>query len=195
MERLRTVWHSILGCQGSRCSQRDEAMFYIMERWLYYSCGTALYGRPTVAPCRARPGECSSCYFWLGVFWYHDHIWYHHDIMISYTSICYVKTSIWLHILGVSQYLTHATGILHIWNTCHKWSNTELHNELEEKERNCRCMRQIYDNGHMGHTAWNLPYDRAWEKAPPYDRAWKKTSHILGIWAHIPSIELHILSI
>ncbi len=40
----------------------------------------------------------------------------------------------------------------------------------------------------MGHTAWNLPYDRAWEKAPPYDRAWKKTSHILGIWAHIPSI-------
>ena len=40
----------------------------------------------------------------------------------------------------------------------------------------------------MGHTAWNLPYDRAWEKAPPYDRAWKKTSHILGIWAYIPSI-------
>ena len=47
----------------------------------------------------------------------------------------------------------------------------------------------------MGHTAWNLPYDRAWEKAPPYDRAWKKTSHILGIRAHIPGIELHILSI
>ena len=23
----------------------------------YYSCGTALYGQPTVAPCRARPGE------------------------------------------------------------------------------------------------------------------------------------------
>ncbi len=23
----------------------------------YYSCGTALHGRPTVAPCRLRPGE------------------------------------------------------------------------------------------------------------------------------------------
>ncbi len=40
----------------------------------------------------------------------------------------------------------------------------------------------------MGHSAWNLPYDRAWEKTPPDDRAWKKTSHILGIWAYIPSI-------
>jgi hypothetical protein len=48
---------------------------------------------------------------------------------------------------------------------------------------------------HMVDPAWNLPYDRAWEKAPPYDRAWKKTSHILGIWAYIPSIELNILSI
>ena len=47
----------------------------------------------------------------------------------------------------------------------------------------------------MGHTAWNLPYDRAWEKAPPYDRAWKKTSHILGIWEYIPSIEQDTLSI
>ncbi len=58
-------------------------------------------------------------------------------------------------------------------------------------------MCQIYDNGHMGHSAWNLPYDRAWEVAPPYDRAWEKTSHILGIWAYIPSIEpeLDILSI
>ena len=40
----------------------------------------------------------------------------------------------------------------------------------------------------MADPALNLPYDRAWEKAPPYDRAWKKTSHILGIWAYIPSI-------
>jgi hypothetical protein len=40
----------------------------------------------------------------------------------------------------------------------------------------------------MGDLAWNLPCDRAWEKAPPYDRAWKRTSHILGICAHIPSI-------
>ena len=47
----------------------------------------------------------------------------------------------------------------------------------------------------MADPAWNLPYDRAWEKAPPYDRAWKKTSHILGIWAYMPSIELNILSI
>ena len=38
----------------------------------------------------------------------------------------------------------------------------------------------------MADPAWNLPYDRAWEKAPPYDRAWKKTSHILGIWAYKP---------
>jgi hypothetical protein len=29
----------------------------------------------------------------------------------------------------------------------------------------------------------------------PYDRAWKKTRHILGITAHIPGIELYILSI
>ena len=47
----------------------------------------------------------------------------------------------------------------------------------------------------MADPAWNLPYDRAWEKAPPYDRAGKKTSHILGIWAYIPSIEQDILSI
>ena len=37
--------------------QREDAMFYILDRLLYYSCGTALYRRPTVAPCRARPGE------------------------------------------------------------------------------------------------------------------------------------------
>jgi hypothetical protein len=47
----------------------------------------------------------------------------------------------------------------------------------------------------MTDPAWNLPYDRAWAKAPPYDRAWKKTNHILGIRAYIPSIELDILSI
>ncbi len=23
----------------------------------YYGCGTALYGQPTVAPCRVKPGE------------------------------------------------------------------------------------------------------------------------------------------
>jgi len=40
-----------------------------------------------------------------------------------------------------------------------------------------------------------MPYDRAWKKTPPYDRAWEKTSHILGICAYIPSIELNLLSI
>ncbi len=36
----------------------------------------------------------------------------------------------------------------------------------------------------MGHTAWNLPYDRAWEKAPPYDRAWKRPVIYL-VFGHI----------
>ncbi len=29
---------------------REDAMLYILERLLYYSCGTALHDRPTVAP-------------------------------------------------------------------------------------------------------------------------------------------------
>jgi hypothetical protein len=54
----------------------------------------------------------------------------------------------------------------------------------------CRCMWRRYRNLHMTDPAWNLPYDRAWEKAPPYDRAraWKNTCHILGISLYILNI-------
>ena len=37
----------------------------------------------------------------------------------------------------------------------------------------------------MADPAWNLPFDRAWEKAPPYDRAWKMNRH-----CHLDSIRL-----
>jgi hypothetical protein len=58
-----------------------------------------------------------------------------------------------------------------------------------------RCLWRGYRNLHITCPAWNLPYDRAWEKAPPYDRAWKKTSHILGIRAYIPSIHRYDIAL
>ena len=58
-----------------------------------------------------------------------------------------------------------------------------------------RCLWRGYWNLLITCPAWNLPYDRAWEKAPPYDRAWKRTSHILGIRAYIPSIHWYDIAI
>ena len=104
-------------------------------------------------------------------------------------SSCYYV--IWLVVLCISRFLTHAPGILPTWITRPIGSHTELHNQRREWRENeliWRCLWRGYWNLLITCPAWNLPYDRAWEKAPPYDRAWKKTCHILGICAHIPSI-------